>query len=266
MADQETLRFYDAQARHYKAIRARPIQVYTDKLERAALERLVEASSDILDLGCGEGRLTRWVAKQKQMQGRPFSIWGADFSPQMVEFAKRFNKNLPASYKVGDAMALDFEDDAFDLVVSCTAPNNFPNIDTALGEIHRVLRPGGIFFATIINSDEAARFARYFYYAPYYIWKALQRSIMGEAGYHRILFSHDDLARLLAGRFDILELTGMRVIPDFVPEFPLNIWPPLFPLMQAIIEAGERIDRRLERGRYFSRHARFHHLVARAVK
>ncbi|WP_066476312.1 class I SAM-dependent methyltransferase [Bosea sp. WAO] len=262
----ETLRFYDEQAKGYSEIRARPIQIYTDRLEREAMMPLVAEARDILDLGCGEGRLTRWIAATKRQQGGAFAVHGADFSPEMIVHAEAQNGDLPATYGVGDAMALPFPDNSFDLIVSCTAPNNFPSLDGALDEIRRVLRPGGIFCATIINGEETARFARYLYYSPYYLAQLAKRLVGGASGYHRVLFSRDELASLLRGRFDVMELTGMRVIPDFIPEFPLNIWPPLFPVMNGLVRATEGLDRRLSRHPRAGRHARFHLVIARALK
>ncbi len=262
----ETLRFYNEQAKGYSAIRARPIQVYTDRLEQEAMAPLVAEARDILDLGCGEGRLTRWIAATKRAQGGAFSVHGADFSPEMIVHAQAQNGDLPATYGVGDAMALPFEDNSYDLIVSCTAPNNFPSLDGALDEIRRVLRPGGIFCATIINGEETARFARYLYYSPYYLAKIAQRLVNGASGYHRALFSREELAGLLCGRFEIMQLTGMRMVPDFVPEFPLNIWPPLFPVMNRLVRAMEGIDRRLSNHPRAGRHARFHLVIARAIK
>lgn len=265
MDNQETLRFYDSQARHYHKIRARPVQVYTDASERAALLPLVSEASDILDLGCGEGRLSSWMAREKQKQGGPFEVWGVDFSPEMVRYARQFAADLPVKFAVGDAMGLEFADNSFDLVVSCTSPNNFPSLDGALSEIHRVLRPGGLFFAVIINSRELARFARYVYLAPYFI-REFFRKLRRDDGYIRVLYSRDELERLLAGRFEILELAGMRVLPDFVPVVPFNIWPPLFPATRAVLKAGENLDRKMERSAFFGPRARFHRVVARVVK
>jgi ubiquinone/menaquinone biosynthesis C-methylase UbiE len=262
----ETLHFYNEQASNYPAIRARPIQVYTDRLEREAMAPFVVDARDILDLGCGEGRVTRWLAQVKRDQGGSFTVQGADFSPDMIAQAQALNGDLPATYRVGDAMALPYADESFDLVVSCTAPNNFPSLDGALDEIRRVLRPGGVFLATIINGQETARFARFLYYAPYYLIALARRLVKGSSGYHRVLFSRDDIVGLLRGRFEPIELSGMRVVADFVPEFPLNIWPPLYPLMRGVIHATQGLDHKLAKHRLIGRHARFHLVIARALK
>jgi len=266
MAPNETLRFYNEQARHYPAIRARPIQVYTDDLERDALAPYVASAQAILDLGCGEGRLTRWMAEQVQARGNTARVHGADFSPEMIAVAKALNGDLPATYGVGDAMALPFEDNSFDLVVSSTAPNNFPNLDVALKETHRVLSPGGYFFAVIINKDEAARFARYAYYAPYYAWRLIRRSWEGPSDYERTLYTREDIEGRLRGHFDIVRIQGLRIVSDFVPEFPLNFWSPLFPIMRGLINQTKAIDQTLAKHPIVGRYARFHLVIAKAVK
>ena len=266
MAPNETLRFYNEQARQYPVIRARPIQVYTDDLERKALAPYVASAKAILDLGCGEGRLTRWMAEQVQACGGTTQVHGADFSPEMIAVAQALNGDLPATYGVGDAMALPYADSSFDLVVSSTAPNNFPNLDTALGEIHRVLSPGGYIFAVVINKSEAARFARYAYYAPYFAWRLLRRAWKGPSTYERTLYTRSDLESLLRGRFEIIRMEGLRVVSDFIPEFPLNFWPPLFPVMRGLIRLTTTLDQRLAEHPVIGRHARFHLVIARVIK
>ncbi|MEM7302339.1 MAG: class I SAM-dependent methyltransferase [Pseudomonadota bacterium] len=266
MAENATLQFYDEQARRYEQLRARPVQLYTDEAERNALRPYVDSAHDILDLGCGEGRLTRWMAELKQRQAGDFQVHGADFSPEMIVHAKRLNGDLPASYSVGDAMGLEFQDNSFDLIVSCTAPNNFPSLEGALKEIHRVLKPNGVFVATIINAKEAGRFPRYLYYAPYYIWQLIKTVSGQSSGYHRVLFSHDELQRMVGENFTINELSGMRIIPDFIPEIPFNTWPRIYPFTKGLLSATSGLDRYLEKHSTFGKYARFHLVVATANK
>jgi ubiquinone/menaquinone biosynthesis C-methylase UbiE len=93
----------------------------------------------VLEIGCGLGT-----------DGAQFAEAGADYTgvdltPAAVELArKRFELfNLPGEFQVADAEQLDFADESFDLVYSHGVLHHTPEIDKAIREIHRVLRPGG---------------------------------------------------------------------------------------------------------------------------
>jgi demethylmenaquinone methyltransferase/2-methoxy-6-polyprenyl-1,4-benzoquinol methylase len=260
----DTLNFYDKEAQKYPNIRARPLQCFTDALERSAILPYLQGSYCILDIGCGEGRLTRWMADETVAQGS--MVVGKDFSAGMVEVAKQQNTSLNAEYAVGDVMALEDADNSYDLVISSTAPNNFPDLKGALAEIHRVLKPNGVFIGIIINKDESARFARYAYYAPYYLWRGLKRILHGKSQYMNRLYSQDEIRALLAEGYDIIELRGMRSVADWMPEYPLNFWKPLRPLMQAFITATESLDARLSHDPVHGKRARFHLAIAQVRK
>ena len=143
-----------------------------------------------------------------------------------------------------------------------TAPNNFPDIRAAISEVHRALVPGGVFIALIINKNEIAQYARYVYLFPHYFARWFRRR---PQGYVRILYSQAELVELFKDRFEILELRGLRILPDFIPEFPFNFWRPLFPFTQALLRLGAGLDRQLSRS-IAGRRARFHLIVARARK
>jgi ubiquinone/menaquinone biosynthesis C-methylase UbiE len=260
----DTLNFYDKEAQKYPIIRARPVQRFTDALERAAILPYLQGSARILDIGCGEGRLTRWMADKTATQGA--MVVGKDFSAAMVEIAKRQNTSPNAEYAVGDVMALADADNSYDLVISSTAPNNFPDLKGALAEIHRVLKPNGLFIGIIINKDESARFARFAYYAPYYLWRGLKRILRGKSQYMYRLYTQDEIRALLTEGYDIIELRGMRAVADWMPEYPLNFWKPLQPLMQAFISATEALDARLSYDPVRGKRARFHLAIARVRK
>jgi ubiquinone/menaquinone biosynthesis C-methylase UbiE len=94
---------------------------------------------DVLDVGCGQGiDLVRYG-----MAGaRPTGI---DLTPRHVELARLHlaAADLPGRVVQGDAERLPFEDDSFDRVSSNGVLHHTPNIEQALHEILRVLRPGG---------------------------------------------------------------------------------------------------------------------------
>ena len=93
----------------------------------------------VLEIGCGIGT-----------DGAQFARAGADYTgidltDAAIELArKRFAvSGLRGNFLVSDAESLDFPDDSVDLIYSHGVLHHTPNIEAAVAEIHRVLRPGG---------------------------------------------------------------------------------------------------------------------------
>jgi ubiquinone/menaquinone biosynthesis C-methylase UbiE len=126
---------YDALANVYDRRWGRYIEAST----AATLRRIPrDAGERLLDIGCGTGRL------MGRLVGRsPFrELTGVDLSPGMVAQARG---RLPASVRllVGDAEALPFLPDSFDVIVSVSSFHYWPSPASGLEELRRVLRPGG---------------------------------------------------------------------------------------------------------------------------
>ena len=80
------------------------------------------------------------------------SISGIDVSESIVSAARRKYPELQSA--VADVRRLPFEDDRFDLVISNSTLDHFQeasDISLAVGELHRVLRPGGQMVLTLDN-------------------------------------------------------------------------------------------------------------------
>lgn len=100
-------------------------------LER--IDRLVqiEEGDRVLEVGCGQGHLTKALAS------RGADIVGIDANPQAeVVAASPLVRHMKAE-------ALDFDDASFDFVVSVHAIEHIPELESALAEMARVLRAGG---------------------------------------------------------------------------------------------------------------------------
>jgi trans-aconitate 2-methyltransferase len=97
----------------------------------------VEGCKNVLDAGCGDGRITAAIAQRLQ----DASVVGVDASANMIELARRQAKPR-LWFAVADARALPFRDQ-FDLVVSFNALHWIPEQEVALHSIRDAMRPGG---------------------------------------------------------------------------------------------------------------------------
>ena len=89
----------------------------------------------LLEIGCGTGLFTERVRRATGAD-----IVGTDISPELIEEARR---RLPdVTFRVENALHLSFPDGDFDAVYGSSILHHL-EIEPALGEVRRVLRPGG---------------------------------------------------------------------------------------------------------------------------
>lgn len=100
----------------------------------------VRAGEQILDLGCGNG----WAARKLAKLAAGVQVLGIDVSPAMVAEAERLHSlTIRARYAVGSFEHIDAPDAKFTRVFSMEALYYAVELDAALREIFRVLKPGG---------------------------------------------------------------------------------------------------------------------------
>jgi demethylmenaquinone methyltransferase/2-methoxy-6-polyprenyl-1,4-benzoquinol methylase len=109
---------------------------------RAAAPRLGDR---VLDVATGTGKLALLAARAVGPDGE---VIGLDASPAMLDRARRAAERAGAEADVirwlrADAMELPLDDGSVDAVTIGFGLRNLPDIDAALGEMGRVLRPGG---------------------------------------------------------------------------------------------------------------------------
>jgi SAM-dependent methyltransferase len=106
-------------------------QLFADALDAAG----VVAGSRLLDVGCGSGLALSMAAE------RGARVSGIDIAPTLLAVARR---RVPdADLREGGLDALPFPDRSFEAVLAINALQFAADPGRALGEIHRVLRPGG---------------------------------------------------------------------------------------------------------------------------
>ena len=110
---------------------------YAEQIIPMAEADLAGADS-VLDVGCGEGQLSRLAAAG----GARLAVGVDPTAAQVVEARRR---GRGPAYARGAAAALPFPNSSFDAVVACLVFEHIDEVDDALAEVGRVLRPGGRF-------------------------------------------------------------------------------------------------------------------------
>lgn len=102
----------------------------------------------VLDLGCGTGRHTVFLAK------KGFEVYGIDIAEKGIAITSEWLKkeNLQADLKVGSIyQKLPYKDNFFDAAISTNTIHHerIENIRKAILEVERILKPGGLIFMTL---------------------------------------------------------------------------------------------------------------------
>ena len=101
----------------------------------------------VLDVGCGGGLLA------EEFAAMGFRVTGLDPSAPSLAVARvhATQSGLAIDYCLGSGDALPFAAEAFTLVACCDVLEHIPRWDAVIGEIARVLKPGGVFVYDTIN-------------------------------------------------------------------------------------------------------------------
>ena len=97
------------------------------------------SGKQLLDLGCGAGENSVYFAKKGAL------CVASDYSPGMVEVALQLaeDNKVKICGRTMNAIALDCPDNTFDFVYASNLLHHLPDPETAIREMHRVLKPGG---------------------------------------------------------------------------------------------------------------------------
>ncbi|MDR3456750.1 MAG: class I SAM-dependent methyltransferase [Verrucomicrobiae bacterium] len=112
------------------------IQLYHHVATQAPL-----AGKNILEVSCGHGGGASYLTRTLQ----PKSYTGLDLNPTGISFCRERHKLSGLEFVHGDAGNLPFGPERFDAVINVEASHCYPDFPRFLGEVARVLRPGGHF-------------------------------------------------------------------------------------------------------------------------
>ena len=105
-----------------------------------------------LEVACGTGTLLQYILWWRNFKKMPDSnITGIDYAESMLAGAVRRFKNKPKmNFIHADAAQLPFPNASFDTINIANSIHCLPDINGALKDIHRVLKPGGTFAANVL--------------------------------------------------------------------------------------------------------------------
>jgi len=144
MSDDPIAKFKETQRQGWKHFA--PLEMMTTPAAARLVKHAgVRAGQDVLDVACGTGVVAITASRAG---GR---VRGLDLTPELLERAKENARIASAEieFREGDVEALPYGDATFDVVLSQFGHMFAPRPDVALGEMLRVLKPGGtIAFST----------------------------------------------------------------------------------------------------------------------
>jgi ubiquinone/menaquinone biosynthesis C-methylase UbiE len=134
----------------------------------------LDEGSALLELGCGPGGF--WRSNRDRIPAG-WQIILTDFSPGMLQEARKLLGEEGFVYEVADAQKLPFADATFDAVIANHMLYHIPDLPQALGEIRRVLKPSGHLYATTFGRQHMRELDELIWqYWPQSLWKGLGES------------------------------------------------------------------------------------------
>jgi len=207
--------YYDAFSAGYDHNRDRGYHKLIDD-QAAALVKRVGAGKAVLEVGCGTGLVLQRVA------GFARSAKGIDLSPGMLERAR--DRGLDVLE--GSATALPFADDTFDVAYSFKVLSHVPQLDVALAEMVRVVRPGGHLVFDIYNRH-SLRYLIKRVFGPRSTSKQFDEHAISTA-----FLTPDEVVARLPTNARVTGIAGIRVITPHPAVFSL-------PVVGKAVEAAE---------------------------
>jgi ubiquinone/menaquinone biosynthesis C-methylase UbiE len=120
------------------------------KIKRASILFRARGYRDILDLGCGTGRHSIFLAE------KGFNVYATDNAPTGIEIARKKAESLGLNnlhFRQHDMRKIPFPDSFFDAVICTWAIHHgtLKEIQKSIDEIYRVLKPGGMVVADLLS-------------------------------------------------------------------------------------------------------------------
>ncbi len=109
------------------------------------IKKFLRHNTEFLDIGCGDMSLVRFL---------PSNLWynAIDISLSEFHLKRVLNKREKINVALASAASIPLDSASISLAVSTEVLEHIPDIDKALSEIYRILKPGGILIISIPNN------------------------------------------------------------------------------------------------------------------
>ena len=140
---------WDANAEAWTTLARLGYDKYRDHINTPAFMEMLPDVTGLrgLDVGCGEGHNTRLVAQQGAQ------LTALDIADRFVRYAQEQEAREPLgiTYLRASAVEMPFADVGFDFVMATMSMMDVADQQRAIGEVARVLKPGGFFQFSILH-------------------------------------------------------------------------------------------------------------------
>lgn len=226
------LGYYDEQQRARGYLKKNFIQAKYDFVDKMAafggISFDVESKIKVLDVGCGIGGTSRYLAKKF---GDKADVTGITLSPFQVKRATQLAREQGvgnAAFQVMDALNMTFPDNSFDVVWACESGEHMPDKQKYVEEMARVLKPNGrIVIATWCQRDENGK--------PFDAKERKMLDFLYSEWTHPYFISISDYARLMQGTGSLAAVTTDDWAVETIPSWRHSIWVGVFNPLPVII-------------------------------
>lgn len=141
--------FYDELGEDWHENSSHPVALLRaeNALRNPWLAEMIPSKSKVLDIGCGAGFLTNFLAQ------RGHEVYGIDLSPKSLEVARSKDRTGLVQYQIGNGTKLSFGEKSFDAVVAMDVLEHVEDPEKVVAEASRVLKSGGLFFFHTFNRN-----------------------------------------------------------------------------------------------------------------
>lgn len=168
-------------------------------------EAMAGRRGTVVDVGCGNGRYLRRLRTRGELR-----VVGVDISPEILT-------PLSSPVLCADAASLPLPEQSAEAVLAMHMLYHLPDVPTGVRELARIVRPGGLLFASTNASDDK--------YELDELWSGAVADVLGTTeGSHRVKLSRHfaldsgaELFRSLFHHVDVTELAGVIEVESPAP-------------------------------------------------